>query len=234
MKSVSFNKEVLSLVNELASINQSIKLFKDNGKVVIKTQNPQETIAYILTTEDMSFDFDGDEIAFYNYTDFYKWISTLNATSMSQDDNGMLQIGNGRQKGLYQTSDTDIVKGGRFDIDFGEPDATLVLSVDDLKELQKLRSLVAKEGTNLKISFSEKTAHIEISSTESNNVVETDIALERTVEEDFSLRISDEFLSTIPTKYSYRVDVLQAGLVRLSMNNDIGVDVEIYIAEVEE
>lgn len=234
MKNVSFNKEVLSLINELAAVNQSIKLYKEDGRVIIKTQNPQETIAYILTTEEQSFDFDGDELAFYNYSDFYKWISTLNATTMSQDENGMLQIGNGRQKGQYQSSDTDIVKGARFEIDFEEPDATLVLSVDDLKELQKLRALVAKEGNNLRISFSEKTAHVEIYSSETNNIVETDMALERTVEEDFSLRISDEFLMTIPTKYSYRVDVLKAGLVRLSMNNDIGVDVEIYVAEVEE
>lgn len=233
-KKITFNKEVLSLINELSSINSSIKIYKEDGRVFIKSQNPSESIAYVLSTEENSFDFDGEEIAFYNYSDFYKWISTLNATTISQTEDGLLHIGNGKQKGQYQTSDTDVVRGGKFDVELTDPDATFVLTVDDIKELKKLRSLIAKDNNNIKFVFANKEAHVEIYNNDSNNVVETDLALQTSVEDEFTLRLSDEFLTIIPDKYSYRVDVIKLGLARLSMNNDIGVDVEIYVAEVEE
>lgn len=234
VKSVTFNKEVLALIDELTSINSAIKIYKEDNKIFIKSQNPSESIAYILSTEVTSFDFDGDEIAFYNYSDFYKWISALNVTEIKQSSDGMLQLGNGRQKGQYQSSDVDVIRGGRFDIEFEDPDVTFNLSSDDIKELIKLRSLVAKDNNNMKFTFDNRTAAVEIYNDETANKVESDIALTSSVEEPFSIRLSDEFLGTIPGKYSYRVDVKREGIARLSMNNDFGVDVEIYIAEVEE
>ena len=233
-KSVSFNKEVLSLIDELASINTAIKIYKEDNKIFIKSQNPSESIAYILSTEVTSFDFDGDEIAFYNYSDFYKWVSALNVTEMNQREDGMLQLGNGRQKGQYQSSDVDVVRGGRFEIEFEDPDATFNLSSENIKELQKLRSLVAKDNNNVKFTFDGRSAHVEIYNNDTANNVETELELTTTVEESFSIRLADEFLSTIPGKYSYRVDIKKEGIARFSMNNDFGVDVEIFIAEVEE
>lgn len=233
-KPVSFNKEVLALIDELASINSAIKIYKEDNKIFIKSQNPSESIAYILSAEVSSFDFDGDEIAFYNYSDFYKWVSALNVTEINQRADGMLQLGNGRQKGQYQSSDVDVVRGGRFEIEFEDPDATFNLSSENIKELQKLRSLVAKDNNNLKLTFSGKMAQVEIYNNDTANNVETDIELTTTVEDDFSIRLADEFLSALPGKYSYRVDVKRDGIARFSMNNDFGVDVEIFIAEVEE
>ena len=234
VKSVTFNKEVLALIDELTSINSAIKIYKEDNRIFIKSQNPSESIAYILSTEVSSFDFDGDEIAFYNYSDFYKWVSALNVTEIKQTSDGMLQLGNGRQKGQYQSSDVDVIRGGRFDIEFEDPDATFNLSSDDIKELIKLRSLVAKDNNNLKFTFDNRTAAVEIYNDDTANKVESDIALTSSVEEPFTLRLSDEFLGTIPGKYSYRVDIKREGIARLSMNNDFGVDVEIFIAEVEE
>jgi len=231
---VTFNKEVLALIDELTSINAAIKIYKDDNKLFIKSQNPSESMAYILTTEVSSFDFDGEEIAFYNYSDFYKWISALNVTEISQSADGMLQLGNGKQRGQYQSSDVDIVKGGNFDIEFEDPDVTFNLSSENLKEMTKLKNLIAKDNNNLKFTFDGRVGHIEIYNTETSNMVETDIDLLNTVDEAFSIRLSDEFLTTLPGKYSYRVDVKREGIARFSMNNDLGVDVELYIAEVEE
>lgn len=233
MSAVTFNKEVLALIDELTSINSAIKIYKEDNKIFIKSQNPSESIAYILSSEVTSFDFDGDEIAFYNYSDFYKWISALNVTEISQTKDGMLQLGNGKQKGQYQSSDVDVVRGGRFDIEFEDPDATFNLSTEDIKELNKLRSLVAKEN-NLKFTFDNRTASVEIYNNDTANTVETELGLTNSVDEPFSIRLSDEFLAAIPQKYSYRVDVKREGIARFSMNNDFGVDVEIFIAEVEE
>lgn len=233
MSVVTFNKEVLALIDELTSINSAIKIYKEDNKIFIKSQNPSESIAYILATEVSSFDFDGEEIAFYNYSDFYKWISALNVTEISQTQDGMLQLGNGKQKGQYQSSDVDVVRGGRFDIEFEDPDATFNLSTEDIKELNKLRSLIGKDN-NLKFTFDNRTATVEIYSTGTANTVETELGLTNSVDEPFSIRLSDEFLASIPQKYSYRVDVKREGIARFSMNNDFGVDVEIFIAEVEE
>ena len=233
MSVVTFNKEVLALIDELTSINTAIKIYKEDNKIFIRSQNPSESIAYILATEVSSFDFDGEEIAFYNYSDFYKWISALNVTEISQTQDGMLQLGNGKQKGQYQSSDVDVVRGGRFVIEFEDPDATFNLSTEDIKELNKLRSLIGKDN-NLKFTFDNRTATVEIYSTGTANTVETELGLTNSVDEPFSIRLSDEFLASIPQKYSYRVDVKREGIARFSMNNDFGVDVEIFIAEVEE
>lgn len=233
-KSVSFNKEVLQLINELSIINPAIKIFKDENKIVIKSQDPSESLAYVLSTELSSFDFDGEEIAFYNYPDFFKWVSALDITEMKHADDGMLHLGNGRLKGQYQSSDVDVVRGGRFDIEFDDPDATFNITTENINELLKLRSLIAKDGNNLVISFEDRNVHVEIYNTNSSNIVETDFAASTTVDEPFKIRVSDEFLTMVPKKYSYRVDVKREGIARFSMNNDLGVDVEIYIAEVEE
>ena len=233
MSIVTFNKEVLELIDELTSINSAIKIYKEDNKIFIRSQNPSESIAYILATEVSSFDFDGEEIAFYNYSDFYKWISALNVTEISQTQDGMLQLGNGKQKGQYQSSDVDVVRGGRFDIEFEDPDATFNLSTEDIKELNKLRSLIGKDN-NLKFGFDNRTATVEIYNNGTANTVETELGLTNSVDEPFSIRLSDEFLASLPQKYSYRVDVKREGIARFSMNNDFGVDVEIFIAEVEE
>lgn len=234
---VTFNKEVLSLISELTSINTAIKIVKtEEGRLLIKSQNPSLSIAYILETEASSFNFIGDELAFYDYSSFFSWVTSLNITSITQTDEVMLTLGAGKNKVVYQSSDPDIIKGTRFAVEFEDPDATFVLNSVDLKELLKVIGLLksSKDFNTIKLTFDGDKVAAKLYNGDTSNTFETEFPLSFPVSEEFSIRISDEVLRVIPQKYNYVFEVKQEGLVKISLKNELGVDVALYIGEVEE
>ena len=235
---VKYNKEVLSLINELTKINTKLLIEKEEvdkkeepKKILIDGKNADTTIAYKFSTDIENFTFDGEEVAFYDFSEFYELFDVLETPKVVQINNDKFEIKKNKTKITYFISDSEAVGSGFSEINFQDPDFTFVVSEEQLKDLRKMITLI--QADTITISIEKGQVNVKLSSGEKNNSYETQFETEDDCKEDFSVTTETDAWEKIP-EGTYDIQVKSEGIVRFKYLENDKVSLDIYAAEIEE
>ena len=232
-KVMNYNQKSLEFLNNLAIINNQFIFEKSGNNVIVKRANVSKTIAYIYTLPKEHFDFDGENIAFYNFPEFYQLFSTMaNGTApilMEQNENKLI-LSATNSKINYLLSDIESIQKGPGNVNFSDEDLTLKLSNKDMTELKKMISLLVAE--NVKFSIKDKVVTVKIFNSIHDNSFEIKYTLEESSKVDFDITISSEVFTVIPIE-DYSVKIKHEGIIKFELNKN-SEKLELYTAEVED
>ena len=226
---LEYDKEILSLINDLSTINPSIILEKNGDQILINRTNPATTIAYRLTTDASGLNFEGDEIAFHTYQEFYQLLTCFEDPSIKQNDNKVI-ISEKNSKINYLLSDADTIKRGPKEFLFTDADIELELSSVDIKELVKMIGLLNSN----KVILSCKSNKIDVCLSNSDHDNSFNKVYDATSEEieDFELVISTDIFTLSP-KGDYKISVKKEGIAKFELMHE-KVKLDLYTAEIED
>lgn len=227
--SIKYNKNFLSLVNDLSLINNSIIVEKKEDNVHISCANPATTIFYMLDGKTENFEFSDDKIAFYDYSEFYQILNVLDKANISIEEN-KVTISNEKSKIKYIISDPETIKKGPSQIKFPSSDVKMILEAAEIKNLKKMISLLNSKFVRFTTN-EDKTIKFNCFNDSHDNSYERDFATETTGEK-ISMKISSEIFTLIPDN-SYCFEICKDGLVRFTLSKD-DITLSIYVAEIED
>lgn len=225
---VEYNKDSLSLINELCSINESIVILKTDGQLTIQRSNNAKSIAYRLILPDTSFNIDGDSVGFYKFPEFYQLISCFNNPNILQATDNKLIIEKDKSKINYLLSDVETLSKGPKKINFGESDAKFVLNTAELKELKKMVGLLTAK--NIRLDVSGNSIDVTLYNNNHDNSFNRVYDCEST--ETFEYSISSDILTIIP-EGDYTIELVKSGIVRFTLIRE-NVSLEIFTASLNE
>lgn len=239
MNSINYKKNVLSLVNDLSVVTPSVIFKKENNQIVVRRANMAESIAYELKTKKEIFDFLGDELAFYNFPEFYQILSSFTEPNIKQkidnqnedDEITTFLISKDKSRIIYKISDISSLRPNPSEFpSMDDNDLNFIINGDDLKELQKMKGLI--NASNLKINMSDGILKLELFSNSYDNSFDKEYIISNSKVEKINMVISTEILSVLP-KGDYNVKINTEGIITFTLKND---DIELVIitAELEE
>jgi len=231
LTNVTFNKDTMDLIGELGAINSQIIVEKDEKKqnILISRKNPATTIAYIFKAPVDHFNFNGDNIAFYNFPEFYQMISCFDQPTIKQNSNKII-VSQGSAKINYVLTDAETLKKGPGKVNFSGPDATINLPSDELKELEKMIGLFGALGVELTVK--DNSVVVKVFNDDYDNSFQKEYKSVGKNKSNFSLKISSEVFVLLP-KEDYNLEIKKEGIVRFSFNKN-GTELDLFTAELEE
>jgi len=235
--SAKYSDSFLSLINELTKINKSVIVTPTDENIKIKMFDPTKSIVYDLVTKKESFDVE-DEIAFYNFVEFYSFYSTLKSgsdlPSITVDDNKICIAGD-NSKLNYNLSDVEIIKTHRpKSITFPDWDYEFVLDQKIIQELSKMISLI--DASYIKMtSHADGYATIKVYINGVDNAFEKRVELTKIsdTEEEFDFDIIADHINKIPSG-SYKFQVKNPGRIKISLIGNTDTTLDIYLARKKE
>jgi hypothetical protein len=224
---ILYNTEALNTVNQLSRITKnrdnkcSIKFEKDAEGIHIQAGNEGNSIVFTYDAPSEYFDFEGEEICFYDYPEFHKYFSAFESPLIEKEvinegDNEALVFTQGRRKIVYPLADSEVLEGKRRKIKWDDVSAIFNFVEADVSALKSILSLLGAKETNLVFTFSGATVNVKTVSTMKNrsvNTYEDTFELMNEVEEDFVITIKSDVFSHLAKK-DYRVEVIDAGVIR--------------------
>jgi hypothetical protein len=221
---LTYNKDFLSLLNELSSINESIIIKKSESgdAIVVQRANNAKSVAYRLIANKNLFDFSGDSIAFYKFPEFYQLNSCFNSTNIEQTEDR-----------LILSNDEESLMKGPSKINFENPDASFELKASDLKQLKKMIGLLTTK--NMKILCNSSTSeHITMNlynNNHDNSFSKNYITSLMLNDTNIEYSISTDIITLIPDS-DYTVDIKKEGIVRFLMKRE-NISLEIFTAQID-
>lgn len=209
---MKISNETLNILKNFSTINSSIFVRKGN---ILSTISANKTV---LAKAKISEDFP-QEFAIYDLNNF------LTLTSLDKDDTELdfdqhhvlIKSLGGRSKIYYRFTDKSmIVIPPEKDINFGSPDYTLTIAIDDLDWIKKIVSLLdspnvaieGKEGNLSIVAFDIKNDAANINSLTIGNT-----------DKEFRAVFKAENLKLIPD--SYTVEISSKGIAHFVNESDI-------------
>ena len=148
-KPIQYKRELFNFINDLTAIAPSIGFEVEEDHVVVRKCDKNRTIPYILEAPKSYFDIE-DDIAFYNFSNFYSFVDRLKEPTISIDyETDRIQLNTPGTKVGYLLSDLEGIVNGPDEVDFGDTDVTFKLSHDDLTEIVKMNNLIKGEKASL-------------------------------------------------------------------------------------
>jgi len=233
---VTFNKEVLTLLKELTPISDAVIMTKKKdsnnkttGDVYISQANESEVLGYILKAPNNLLTFDGDELAFQEFSEFFQLYSLFNEEpKIEQVDAAKLIMKGGSTKISLIVGEADVLESGPEEIPFGKPDASLKITSAQLLELRKKIGLIKAEKVD--ITVAEKYISLRFFLDNNNNSIEETFAVKNNSTFQFTTNV-DMFVD-VP-KSDYVINLVKAGMVEMVHSSQI-VDLRIYSGEVDD
>ena len=209
---MKISNETLNILKNFSTINSSIFVRKGN---ILSTISANKTV---LAKAKISEDFP-QEFAIYDLNNF------LTLTSLDKDDTELdfdqhhvlIKSLGGRSKIYYRFTDKSmIVIPPEKDINFGSPDYTLTIAIDDLDWIKKIVSLLdspnvaieGKEGNLSIVAFDIKNDAANINSLTIGNT-----------DKEFRAVFKAENLKLIPD--SYTVEISSKGIAHFVNESDV-------------
>ena len=227
---INFKKTTIDLIRRLTAINPAILIEKDSDKISIKSSDASGSVAYMFEAPSDHFGFDGDEVGFLDFNEFHQLLNVYKEPTITQDDDDALDlvISEKRSKINYRLTNSEVIKRGFNEIEFGDADVEFIITSDDVKHLNKMISLVNAES--IKISVADKKVKFTLFSKKTSNTFEEVYDAENTSGAEFDINITKDTFAMLPAD-NYRISAKEEGIVRLSMIREDDSVVSIYIAE---
>jgi len=226
---IVYNKEALSVVNHLSQItkkrdekNAAIRFFKDEEGVHVRAGNEGRTIVFTVDLSSELLDFEGDELCFYDFPEFNKYLGTfdspvLEKVTINDGDNEAVSITQGRRKIVYPLSDAEVLGAPLKPIKWTEPTTKFELSVENVSTIKNILGLLGAKDTNIAFNFSGSEVIVNTVSSVKNksvNSFEDAYTLDNEVEEDFTITVKSDVFKYLGGT-SYIVEVNSMGILRL-------------------
>ena len=229
---LKYNAKTLSLINQLSSINKRIVIEKiEDDKIEINNRNISQSFAYLLTTHKDNFNFDGDNISFYDYSEFFKLFSVYDDVSIKQSDDNLV-ISKERSKLKFFLAEKEAILQDELPyIHFEESNASFDISSESLKKLKTLCSLI--KATDVVFKVTEGKIYVTLIGEANQPEYEEEFDLNSGIEEDFEVQVEADIIKFAPEN-NYKIDLNEKGLIRFDYLNKDGIKLELYVAESEE
>ena len=230
---ISYNEDALSLIRKLSDINNQIPIKKsDDGKfITIDTQNPSKTITIEFKAPVDMFDFEGDEISFFDFKEFYALFSVNKEPTIKQTDT-KLDIIKDRSKLEYHLAEFEaITDDDEVYCQFDESHASLHISSEMMKKFKTMATITKAETVKLNITGDKIL--VKFFYEDNQPTYEEEFDLEETATEDFKLDLDAEIIRLTPEN-DYRMQLNSSGVIKLTWINSLGITLNLYVAEVEE
>ena len=223
-ENIEYKRELFDFVNDLTAINPSIAFERvqddvyGTDRIVVRKADKNRTLVYTLSVPVEYFDIK-ETVAFYAYSNFYKFLTSIKNVKLSVVENLMVLNGTGIKLN-YLLSDEEGITNGPKSIGFKDPAVRFTLTSEAIDEIVKLNSLV--KGSKAKISCSGTTITVTIYTTDSDNSFEKTFECERLTDydEDIEFVIFSNRFEYLPSKRDYVVDITAAKYIRISLINE--------------
>ena len=225
IENIEYKRELFDFVNELTAINPSIAFERihdetlNEDRIVVRKSDKNKTLVYTLSVPAEYFDIK-ETVAFYAYSNFYKFLTSIKNVKLSVKNNLMVLNGSGTKLN-YILSDEEGIINGPKSIGFKDPAVRFTLTAEAIDEIVKLNSLV--KGVKAKILCSGTTITVTIYTTDSDNSFEKTFECERLTDydEDIEFVIFSNRFEFLPSKRDYVVDITPNAWIRISLINEI-------------
>jgi hypothetical protein len=142
MEPVRYSKDYLSFIRELIPISPSIRFRKEGEKVVVCNASfPSKTLGYLVVAPKECFDFEGEELNFANYMEFYQFINAIDNVNFTIQGND-IAISNKSAVLKYRMSNTKAMPKLPKSIVFKDEIITAIIPSSDMKELIKISGMI--------------------------------------------------------------------------------------------
>jgi len=232
-KKIKYDKRTLELINNLSRMNSKLSIEKsEDGKFVyVNGTNVDTSVFYGFKVSSDRFDFEGEQIVFQDYSQFYEYFNVLESPDIFQDDE-KFEIKKGKSRISYYLADPDIIDETFDGAEFEDPDYTFKLTKEELKHIQKMINLFDAEKVTLTIENKKITLKLSKEGNEKDNFYETDFECSYANDEEFSLPLKISIWDNSPDG-DYVINVKEEGIVNFSLVEE-GVSLELYSGEIEE
>jgi len=233
MPKVQYNSELFDLLKDLSAINTQVVFQKDDdGNVFVSRADSESTIAYQLKAPKEYFDFGENEIAFYNYPEFYQYFKALGEPEISIKQKSII-LKEGSSKSSYLLSSPDAIPAGPRSIKFKDPDVRIKITSDELDEFLKMLGLINSKKAQVFGNGHKLT--IKIFNNLHDNTFEKTFKAENLSDFDKEIdfvMFSDTF-KNLPIKRDYIIEIIATGFVKISLVDE-NISLNIYTGRVKD
>lgn len=216
MTPIKYNLNALKIINDLSSIsktkdgNTPIKFVKDLEGVHVRSGNSAKTIVFAVDLPSESFDIPNPTLSFYDYSEFYKYVTTFPDATLSfglvnegseREFEGII-ITKDRKKISYQTSDDETISGSMKSLKHPDPTTSFNFNSENFVQLKKIINLFHSDDVLIKLKFSGKFVDISIKAENIETLYEDQFELDIEIEKEFEIVIRHEvFKHLLNTNY---------------------------------
>jgi len=232
MAKVHYNAELFDLLKDLTSINTNVVFEKeDNGNIVVRRADSESTIAYQLKAPKDYFDFDEDQIAFYNYPEFYQYFKAFGQPEMSIDEK-KVRLVEENSKTEYLLSNPESIPSGPKSINFNNPDVRINLSAAELDDLLKMIGLI--NSKKAQIFGNGEGITIKVFNNLHDNTFEKTFKVENlsNLTEDIDFVMFSDTFRNLPPKRDYVIEIKAQGFIKISLVDE-KVNLDIFTGRVK-
>lgn len=232
MSELKFNKDTLSVINIMSKVNQKVLFDKEGEKLVIRCKSPDSLVAYRLEAPKEHFGFAGDNVAFYNYPEFYSLVDNFETPTLDENES-TITIKKNNTKVSYRVSDPEIVKTSTFKKININADYKVELPSIMVASIKKFISILKAE--KVRISFTNDSADVKIYNEYGADAVETLKAslVEGKASKNFSVIIHANTFDYLPGG-DYVLGVDSNGLLEFEYLYSDDLTLKLYSSEIEE
>jgi len=238
---VSYKPEFFDYVSQLAKINKVIIMRRDGDKVKIEMSDADRQMSYCFNAPAEYFAIDG-KIAFMDFNDFYEFYRFFDNPVIDVRE-GEIVVGDANSKITYIPANVALAeqKYKRPVIATIPPDYQLSIPADSVATIKSSIRLIRNSNpvaARFNTDLSSNTVTIKVFNLMANaeskvhsHTYDTRFAMNNVggMVEDKSIEIFADFFNKIPSNKDYEITVA-AGLVKLKMLTDDGVNLEIFTA----
>jgi len=232
MAKVQYNAKLFDLLKDLTSINTNVVFEKDDkGNIVVRRADSESTIAYQLKAPKDYFDFDEEQIAFYNYPEFYQYFKAFTQPEMSIDEK-KVRLVEGNSKTEYLLSNPETIPAGPKSINFKDPDVGINLSAAELDDLLKMIGLI--NSKKAQVFGNGNSITIKVFNNLHDNTFEKTFKVENLskIKEDIDFVMFSDTFKNLPPKRDYVIEIKAQGFIKISLVDE-KVSLDIFTGRVK-
>lgn len=192
---------------------------------MVRHADSESTIAYELRAGREYFDFDGDQVAFYNYPEFFQYFKALGEPELSINQKSMT-LKEGGSKTSYLLSNPEAIEKGPKTINFNNPDVRIKLSSDDLDEMLRMIGLI--NAKKVQVYGNGKKLTVKIYQSLHDNTFEKVFKVENLadLDEEIDFVMFADTFKNLPVKRDYVIEIKKQGFIRIALvDENIGLDI---------
>jgi hypothetical protein len=231
---VKYDNEILTLLRKLSDINIELTIEKseDEKEILITARTPSRSIAYEFKAPIDTFNFEGDDITFFDYKEFFTLFSVNDDPVIKQTEN-TFEIIKDRSKLTYFLAEKEATEGSEYDeyVEFDESHASFKLSAEKIKKFKTMIGLTNAEDLTFKVSGNKilTTLFYEVN----QPTYEEEFDLIEPATKDFEFIVDTEIIKLAPEN-DYIIYLNAHGVIKLEYINDNDIELNLFIAESED
>lgn len=243
--SMSYDKKLFDVMKSLSPINNSVVIVKDGDNISIKHKHPETFIWMNLTAPSKTFAFDGEQIAFYNFDEFYQFLKLFEDPKIDIE-NSKIVISDTSSKTEYYLKDpracSEVVNMTKLYSNWGSSDFQFQFTQRDLESFSKASSLISSDkkrkarvyGNATQVNIDLVNMNINPKQQAFDKTYSKKFNIENITgfSDEFNFTINADFLLNIP-KRDYVFEIKTIGQIKASFSDDL-INVDLFTGKLKE